>query len=79
MWENTSKTTWYSLLVVENSKIEKYGFTAAKGQKRQLLLALEAIENKEEAMLLGIWTGNYSTNLFVLDIDIAIKKLSMLS
>lgn len=75
-WEQTDKSVWYSLLVVEEGRIERYGFTASKSSKANLRCALEkAIA--EEALLLGVWTGQYSTHLFVLNISTAIKKLQL--
>jgi len=77
-WENTSRVVWYALLVKEEGKIEKYGFTSAKGQKYNLCCALKEIENRDEAMLIGVWTGKHTTNLFVFDIEKAIEKLESL-
>lgn len=77
-WEQTSKEVWYALLVLEDNKIERYGFTAAKGQKNNLCQALKKIKGNNEAMLLGVWTGSYSTHLFTLNIEKAIDKLEKL-
>ena len=77
-WEETRKTVWYALLTIEENKIKKYGFTAAKGQKYNLFQALKKIEDKTQAMLIGVWTGSHSTHLFVLDIEKAIDKLEKL-
>lgn len=74
-WDTRHKTVWYALLVIENNRIEKYGFTSSCSQTACLCQALKEIENKSQAMLLGIWTGKYSTHLFVLDIDKAIEQL----
>lgn len=74
-WDSTGKGVWYSLLVVENKKLVKYGFTSAKGQKKNLVEALKSLLGNDEAMLLGVWNGQYSTSLFELDIKKALKKL----
>lgn len=76
-WSQT-RGVWYSLLVCENAKIEKYGFTSSKPQKENLKLALEEIGHNDDAVLMGVWTGKYKTHLFILDIEIAIKKLGEL-
>ena len=77
-WDGTSSSIWYALLVLEDGKIEKYGFTAAKGQKKKLCQALKEIEAKEELMLIGVRTGQYRTDLFILDCEKAINKLEAL-
>lgn len=74
-WDQTGKSVWYSLMVVEDGQIQRYGFTASKSGKSGLRSALEALEGAE-ALLLGVWTGQYSTHLFVLDIPKAVQKLS---
>jgi len=63
------------LLIIEKEKIQKYGFTSAKGQKQNLCNALKEIKDIEQALLLGVWTGKYSTHLFALDIKKAIFNL----
>lgn len=73
-WDSTDKSVWYSLLVVEDGQIQRYGFTSSKSNKKGLVNALETLTN-EEALLLGIWTGQRSTHLFVLNIPTAIEKL----
>ncbi len=73
-WTCKTGLVWYSLLVVENGKIERYGFTSAKSQKAQLVNALIALDGRE-ALLLGVWTGSHRTDLFVLDISKAIERL----
>jgi hypothetical protein len=72
-WSATSGV-WYALLVIEEGKIVRYGFTAAKGQKANLRAALAKI-GRSEALLIGVWTGFHRTDLFVLDIQTAVEKL----
>ncbi len=69
---------WYSLLVVENGRICRYGWTNAKAQKHLLLAALKAMPVDTEHLLLGVWTGASRTDLFVLDSAIAIRELEKL-
>lgn len=76
-WKSTDKSIWYALLVVEDGHIQRYGFTASKSSKAALLMALER-SAKLDVLLLGVWTGNYSTHLFVLKPSIAIEKLRSL-
>ena len=74
-WSITSRAVWYSLLTVEEGQIQRYGFTSSKSSKATLCSALQQLDQADEPMLLGIWTGEYSTHLFVLDIQKAICKL----
>ncbi len=73
-WSATSGI-WFALLAVEEGKIVRYGFTAAKSQKEKMRDALTQLKDME-ALLLGVWTGSHRTDLFVLDIPQAIVKLS---
>ena len=78
-WERTDKGVWYSLLSIENGQIARYGFTSSKSNKASLCNALHQIVGQEESLLLGIWMGQYSTHLFVLDIPKAISKLKAIA
>ena len=75
-WSNTGRSVWYALFVVESGKIERYGFTSSKSNKASLLTVLNSLSSADEATLLGVWTGQYNTHLFVLDRAIAVEKLS---
>lgn len=71
---SSTHSVWYALLTVEDGKPVKYGFTSGNNQKaklRELLLQLDGTE----AILLGVWNGQYGTSLFALDPKIAIAKL----
>ena len=75
-WDATDKKVWYAIFVVDGGKISREGYTPAKTNKISLADRLEAlISEKTEHVLIGVWTGTYSTHLFVLDSKIAIKKL----
>ncbi len=74
-WDCTNKIVWYSLLIVEDGTLKKYGFTPSKSQKQCLLEVLQNLPVPNNAELLGVWTGSYSTHLFCLDINKAIEKL----
>lgn len=77
-WSATGGSVWYALLVVEDGRIQRYGFTSAASQKAELAAALRAIPSGTEALLLGVWTGEHKTSLFVLDRAKAVAKLSAL-
>lgn len=71
-WSAT-KDVWYLLLVVEDGKICRYGFTSAKIQKHHLKNALLSLDGCE-ALLLGVNYAPYG-GLCALDIPTAIQKL----
>lgn len=73
-WDYRGSSVWYALFVVEENKIQKYGFTASKTQKKKLLKSLEKVSGLTDSLLIGVWTGNYRTDLFVLKIEEAIKR-----
>jgi len=74
-WASTGSSVWYTLITIENGKIQKYGFTSGKMQKFNLLQALSKADECDDVLLLGIWTEKYRTDLFVLDLEIAKAKL----
>jgi hypothetical protein len=78
-WVSTDKGVWYSLFTVEEGRIERYGFTSSKSNKAGLRSALQQLTERDEALLLGVWTGQYATHLFVLDIPRAISKLKAIA
>ena len=70
---------WYSLLVVEDTAIQRYGLTSSKSNKAGLCQALKSLTAADLAILLGVWTGKYKTYLFVLSIPKAIDRLDQLA
>ncbi len=75
-WDDSGRGVWFALLVVEAGKIERYGFTSSRENKASLVNILTSLSPTDEAALLGVWTGQYNTHLFVLDRSIAVKRLS---
>jgi hypothetical protein len=74
-WHSTDRSVWYALLVVENGEIVRYGFTSSKSSKKGLCDAIRSLNAKDEVLLLGIWNGQYSTHLFVIDPAVALEHL----
>lgn len=74
-WHSTDRSVWYALLIVENGRIVRYGFTSSKSNKEGLCDALESLMAEDEALLLGVWTGRYSTHLFVIEPGVALEHL----
>ena len=74
-WSSTDRSIWFALFVVEDREICWYGFTPSKSSKHNLIKALKALTSQDKAILIGIWTGKYRTDLFVLDIEKSIIEL----
>lgn len=66
-WKTSGKGVWYALLLVEQGRIVRCGFTSSQESKGSLVEALGRLRPEDEALLLGVWTGEYGTSLFVLD------------
>ncbi|MHB9026986.1 MAG: hypothetical protein ACYC7E_22855 [Armatimonadota bacterium] len=74
-WSAQSKAVWYALIVIENGNLQRYGFSSTVHDKSILVKVLEKLQYEQNAILLGVWNGQYSTHLFVLDIGKAKEKL----
>lgn len=74
-WNAEDRSVWYALLVLEGGKITRYGFTSSMPNKQGLVNALESLAETDEALLMGVWNGQWSTHLFVLGRDKAIVQL----
>ena len=74
-WNRTDRKVWYSLFTVEEGRIQHYGFTPSKSNKAALCSILQQLTLNDQSLLLGIWNGDYSTHLFILDLQKAINKL----
>jgi len=77
-WDDPTNSTWYALISYENEGMVREGFTSSKGDKKKLLERLKSISGKNKHTLLGVWTANHKTHLFVLGKKKAIKYLSKL-
>jgi hypothetical protein len=77
-WDDPSNSTWYALILHGDEGMRREGFTSSKGDKKKLLERLKSLSGKQNHMLLGVWTGNHKTHLFVLDKKKSIKYLSKL-
>jgi hypothetical protein len=74
-WHVEDSSVWYGLLVVEDGRISRYGFTSAAASKLALCRALEALALTDDALLLGIWTGSRRSDLFILSPSEALAYL----
>jgi hypothetical protein len=77
-WGLTTAVVWYALLLPTldgpGLVIKRVGYKSTTFQKEKLAKDILLEENKN-ALLLGVWNGQYSTHLFVLDKNIAALKL----
>ncbi|MGS6581760.1 hypothetical protein ACW68H_20080 [Vibrio diabolicus] len=76
-WECKDRLVWYSLTIYKNNKVYKFGYRSSN--KTELLRDLENLPEGCTIELIGIWTGQWYTKLFLLDKDIAIEKLKEFS
>lgn len=65
---------WYILQTPSKRGLRQKGFRATLGEKWSLLEALHKAA-PGRAQLLGVWTGQWETHLFVLNIELATKHL----
>ena len=65
-WHVDDSSVWYGLLVVENGRIRRYGFTSAAASKQAMCSAIEALAPTDDSLLLGVWTGSRRSDLFIL-------------
>jgi hypothetical protein len=70
----SDSSIWYALLVIQDGKIVRLGFTSSKAQKKRLLAALIATQDSAP-LLFGVWTGSHKTALFVLEPAVAMVEL----
>jgi hypothetical protein len=74
-WASTG-SVWYGLVVLENGKLERYGWTSAKSQMTDLLAVLQRVQKLNvPALLIGSWSGEFKTHFFVLDPAASIPHL----
>jgi hypothetical protein len=67
------KGIWYFILC--DNEITEYKST--RTDRKSLIPFLKSlISNKKNFKVFGVWTGQWSTDIFVLDASIAIEELS---
>ena len=71
----TDRTIWYGI-ILNDSGFHRSSFTSSKSGKKTLSEEIETLQSKGVSFLLiGIWQGQWKTDIFVLDPTIAIPKL----
>jgi hypothetical protein len=72
-WSKTDRKIWFAIVWGD---LSMNGWTSSKASKRELSSRLkQLISEGSKFKLIGIWTGNYYSSLFILDPAIAIKYL----
>ena len=66
---------WYALITVEAGKVKHESHASSGAGIYELVRRLKSLDAPSNAVLFGVWTGQYTTNLFVLDIPTAISRL----
>lgn len=66
---STDKITWYFTTDITG---KMRGYTPSKTNKKILI---DILKNESDISLFGVWTGKYSTSIFLLDSKLSIKKL----
>lgn len=76
-WGHNIAGVWYSLTLWEDRFPKYYGFSSSKTSKQDLLEVLNALLGQHTRhQLLGVWTGEFTTHLFLLKTEIAIEEIS---
>jgi hypothetical protein len=75
-WNGRGSDIWFGVLTLESGVVQYYGFSSAKYQKENLLELLKKVSDTHFLALIGVWHGEWRTDLFILDRGIAIEKLS---
>jgi len=66
---------WYIIIKGGEGKPNLLQFSNSKGQSKKLVEYLKSKFDESTDIVLGSWTGKWSTDLFVLDPTLMIKKI----
>jgi hypothetical protein len=75
--ERTDKKIWYVIIQHDILFPRNAYFSSGTGKKEFLSKIRELRTAGKLYLLLGIWQGEWSTDIFVLDEDIIVKRLGM--
>jgi hypothetical protein len=71
----TDRVVWYGLLL-NDAGFHRLSFTASKSGKKTLVEQIVICQNVGSPFLvIGVWQGQWKTDIFVLDPDITIAKM----
>ena len=67
----TSRKVWYAIIVFD-ARFPGFDFTASKSGKKAFVEKIDSLKSEgQKYLLLGIWQGEWKTDIFVLDEEIA--------
>jgi hypothetical protein len=77
---------WYGIIAMQASNTSdasienhRFGFTSSGTGKREFIDKINELKTHGISyLLLGIWQGQYSTDIFVLDERIIVKRIKLL-
>lgn len=76
--DRTDRTIWYAIIVF-SSDFTRYGFTSSKSGKKDFVEMIKKLNSEgQKLLLLGIWQGQWKTDLFVLDEKTIVEKIKSL-
>jgi hypothetical protein len=76
--DRTDREIWYAIIVSDDN-FSRYGFTSSKSGKKDFVEMIKELNGeKQKTLLLGIWKGQWKTDLFILDEKIIVDKINSL-
>lgn len=76
--DRTDREIWYAI-IVSNDELSRYEFTSSKSGKKNFVETINKLLGENQKILvLGIWKGQWKTDLFVLDPKIIVDKINKL-
>jgi hypothetical protein len=74
-FDRTDKKVWYGI-IVHDILFPRLAFTSSKTGKKEFLDKIKELRKKGQFyLLLGVWQGEWSTDIFVLDEEIVRRML----
>ena len=70
------RKVWFGIVILDYD-VKPLSFTSANSGKRNLLNKIDELNCRgDEFMILGVWQGNWRTDIFILDKVVTVKKLN---
>jgi hypothetical protein len=74
-FERTDSGIWYAMILFDG-RFPRHSYTSSKSQKRNLIE--DMTKKKQEGqkfLIMGIWHGQWKTDIFILDEETTLRKL----
>jgi len=63
----TDRAVWYAI-IVHDIRFPRFDFTASKSGKKAFIEKIESLKaDGQKYLLLGLWQGQWKTDIFILD------------